>query len=131
MTQKSHPDDDAAPRWYVVHTQPACEDRASMRLVAQGYHVFCPRLRKTVRHARKSDCERYLPLVVGDGSARTLRVCAVGGMTSLLRPDAVMLRHLRGFESWGRVIEEVAVTTHRLDDIAHVQRFPCCASEGQ
>ena len=64
MTQKSHPDDDAAPRWYVVHTQHACEDRASMRLVAQGYHVFCPRLRKTVRHARKSE-NKLVPLFPG------------------------------------------------------------------
>ncbi|HEY4259658.1 MAG TPA: transcriptional activator RfaH [Schlesneria sp.] len=40
-------------RWYVVHTQPAAEYRAVINLERQGYRVFCPRLRKTVRHARK------------------------------------------------------------------------------
>lgn len=72
-------------------------------------------------NTRKSDCETYLPFVVGDGSARTLHVCANSGMTSLLRPDPVMLHHLGGFEFWARVIEEIPVTTHRLDDIAEVQ----------
>src|SRR6185437_14881751 len=43
----------ASARWYVVHTQPAAEDRAVINLERQGYKVFCPRLRKTVRHARK------------------------------------------------------------------------------
>jgi transcriptional antiterminator RfaH len=43
--------DDA--RWYVVHVQPAAEHRAAINLERQGYKVFCPRLRKTVRHARK------------------------------------------------------------------------------
>ena len=52
MIQVAHHDADA--RWYVVHTQPACEERAALHLATQGYTVFCPRFRKTVRHARKS-----------------------------------------------------------------------------
>jgi transcriptional antiterminator RfaH len=40
-------------RWYVVHTQPHAEGRAATNLERQGYILFCPRLRKTVRHARK------------------------------------------------------------------------------
>jgi transcriptional antiterminator RfaH len=55
----------AAPaRWYVVHTQPFAEDRAIARLKTQGYHVFCPRLRKAVRHARKST-GKLVPLFPG------------------------------------------------------------------
>src|ERR1041385_189942 len=64
MTQQTHPDEDGSPRWYVVHTQPCSEDRASLRLAAQGYRVFCPRLRKTVRHARKSE-SKLVPLFPG------------------------------------------------------------------
>ena len=41
-------------RWYVVHTQPRAESRAVIHLERQGYSVFCPRYRKTVRHARKA-----------------------------------------------------------------------------
>lgn len=40
-------------RWYVVHTQPHAENRAIANLEQQGYRTFCPRFRKTVRHARK------------------------------------------------------------------------------
>jgi FkbM family methyltransferase len=72
-------------------------------------------------NGRESDCETYLPFVVGDGSAQTLHVCASDGMTSLLRPDAAMLHHLGGFAFWGRVIEEVPVVTRRLDDIVEVE----------
>jgi transcription elongation factor/antiterminator RfaH len=39
-------------RWYVVQTQPHAEIRAVSNLERQGYHVFCPRIRKTIRHAR-------------------------------------------------------------------------------
>ena len=63
MIQPTSPED-SSPRWYVVHTQPCSEDRASMRLNAQGYDVFCPRLRKTVRHARKSE-NKLVPLFPG------------------------------------------------------------------
>jgi transcriptional antiterminator RfaH len=41
-------------RWYVAHTQPRAESRATVHLERQGYRVFCPRYRKTVRHARKA-----------------------------------------------------------------------------
>ncbi len=41
-------------RWYVVQTQPRSELRAVRHLESQDYRVFCPRFRKTVRHARKT-----------------------------------------------------------------------------
>ncbi len=40
-------------RWYVVQTQPHGENRTIVNLEPQGYRVFCPRISKTVRHARK------------------------------------------------------------------------------
>jgi transcriptional antiterminator RfaH len=66
MTHDTHSDTEtmATARWYVVHTQPSAEDRAIARLETQGYHVFCPRLRKLVRHARKST-SKYVPLFPG------------------------------------------------------------------
>jgi FkbM family methyltransferase len=72
-------------------------------------------------NAHKSACETYLPYVIGDGKPQTLRVCASDGMTSLLRPDAVVLHQLGGYEFWGRVTGEIPVTTRRLDDIAEVE----------
>lgn len=45
---------DLAPgqRWYVAQTLAKREAGASSQLVAQGFRVFLPQLRKTVRHAR-------------------------------------------------------------------------------
>ena len=40
-------------RWYVVFSQPNREGRAQQQITAQGFNVFLPRYRKTVRHARK------------------------------------------------------------------------------
>jgi FkbM family methyltransferase len=71
-------------------------------------------------NSRKSDAETYLPYVVGDGSPATLRVCSASGMTSLLRPDPNTAMYFRGFEDWGRVIDERPVETRRLDDIAEI-----------
>jgi transcription elongation factor/antiterminator RfaH len=40
-------------RWYVAQTQPHAEGRAIFHLERQGFSLFCPRIRKVVRHARK------------------------------------------------------------------------------
>jgi transcription elongation factor/antiterminator RfaH len=40
--------------WYVVHTQPRAEGQAMYHLETQGYRVFYPRYRRTVRHARQT-----------------------------------------------------------------------------
>jgi FkbM family methyltransferase len=72
-------------------------------------------------NARRTECEMYLPYVVGDGNSARLHVCRAPGMTSLLRPDQHMLMHFRGFTEWCEVIQEIAVSTHRLDDIAELE----------
>jgi transcriptional antiterminator RfaH len=41
-------------RWYVVQTRAHGENRALINLHRQDYHVFCPRLRRIVRHGRVS-----------------------------------------------------------------------------
>ncbi len=46
--------DETGERWYVIHTQPHAENRAIINLDRQGYRIFCPRTRRTVRHARKA-----------------------------------------------------------------------------
>jgi FkbM family methyltransferase len=74
-------------------------------------------------NARKTDLETYLPYVVGDGKAATLKVCHASGMTSLFAPDPTALNHFPEFPSWGRVIEEIPVTTCPLDEIAELGEF--------
>jgi FkbM family methyltransferase len=71
-------------------------------------------------NAHKGDLETYLPYVVGDGTSTTLKICRASGMTSLLAPDAPVLRHFPGFSEWGQVLREIPVTTRRLDDIVEI-----------
>lgn len=68
----------------------------------------------------KSNQERYLPYVVGDGSERILNVCFAEGMTSLFRPDKKVLEIFPPFESWGKVISQQKVLTKKLDSIAEI-----------
>ena len=68
----------------------------------------------------KGPRERYLPYALGDGGARTLHVCALEGMTSLLVPDPARLALFNLFPIWGTVKQEIPVTTRKLDDIAEI-----------
>jgi transcription elongation factor/antiterminator RfaH len=47
-------DNSADAFWYVVHTRARAEARALQHLETQGFYAFCPRYRRTVRHARKA-----------------------------------------------------------------------------
>jgi transcriptional antiterminator RfaH len=42
-------------RWYVAHTQPLAEAKASWHLSNQGFAVYLPRYLKRRRHARRTD----------------------------------------------------------------------------
>jgi FkbM family methyltransferase len=74
-----------------------------------------------VLNSRKSDLEKYLPYVVGDGDDATLRICRAPGMTSLFAPDPEVLRLFAGFSEWGEVVREIPVTTRRLDDVTEIE----------
>jgi FkbM family methyltransferase len=70
--------------------------------------------------AAKGPRERYLPYALGDGTHRTLHVCALEGMTSLLVPDPAHLALFNLFPIWGEVKNRIPVSTKRLDDIAEI-----------
>jgi len=69
---------------------------------------------------KKGPRERYLPYALADGTERTLHVCELEGMTSLLVPDPAHLALFNLFPTWGRVKERIPVTTRKLDDIAEI-----------
>ena len=71
----------------------------------------------------KGPRERYLPYALGDGSARTLHVCELEGMTSLLVPDPARLALFNLFPIWGSVKQQIPVTTRKLDDIAQITQL--------
>jgi len=69
---------------------------------------------------KKGPFEHYLPYALADGTQRTLHVCELEGMTSLLVPDPARLALFNLFPIWGTVKERIPVTTHKLDDIAEI-----------
>lgn len=68
----------------------------------------------------KGPRERYLPYALGDGTQRTLHVCELEGMTSLLEPDPAHLALFNLFPIWGQVKAQVPVTTKKLDDVTEI-----------
>ena len=68
----------------------------------------------------KGPRERYLPYVLADGTERTLHVCALEGMTSLLVPDPEHLALFNLFPTWGTVKQRIPVATRKLDDVGEI-----------
>ena len=71
----------------------------------------------------QTETETYLPYAIGKGGPATLHVTKAASLTSLLRPSAETATFFQRFASPGAVIEEIAVETHRLDDLDDVPPF--------
>src|SRR6266576_490138 len=76
-------------RWFLVHTQPNSEHKATLHLGAQGFRAYLPRIQKTVRHARQLRTvraplfPRYMFLILDVGRDRWLSVRSTVGVSSL------------------------------------------------
>jgi len=71
----------------------------------------------------KGPHELYLPYALADGTERTLHVCELEGMTSLLVPDPAHLALFNLFPIWGKVKDRIPVATRKLDDIAEIAQM--------
>jgi len=72
---------------------------------------------------RKGPLETYLPQALGAGGQATLNVCAYSGWTSLLQPSPAALTVFPQFQPNAKVIEQIQLLTHKLDDISEVRPF--------
>ncbi|MFL5327819.1 MAG: FkbM family methyltransferase [Gemmataceae bacterium] len=70
--------------------------------------------------SRNGDRETYLPFAVGDGSEQMLNICAVPGMTSVLKPDQRTLSLFPRFSEFGRVVGAEKIQTRSLDAISEI-----------
>lgn len=107
-------------RWYVAYTQPHAEARASLHLRRQGFRIFLPLLRKTIRHARQFRTKdapffpRYLFVELSLERDRWRSVNGTFGVSALLMdgekprpvPKAVMDELLAVAETSGLVALE-------------------------
>jgi transcriptional antiterminator RfaH len=93
MTNEFHP------RWFVVHTQPHAEAKATAHLVRQGFDIYFPRHLKRRRHARRIETvaaplfPRYLFVAVEIGAQRWRSIHSTVGVARLVcngdEPSAV------------------------------------------
>jgi FkbM family methyltransferase len=67
--------------------------------------------------------ERYLPFVVGDGDPHKLNIYCGSTMTSLFEVDLETLDLFPEFTAWTRLLKQVDVSTHKLDDIAEIENL--------
>jgi transcriptional antiterminator RfaH len=80
-------------RWFLVHTQPKSEQKVEWHLSAQGFRIYLPRYKKTVRHARQvrtvraSLFPRYLFVVLDLERDRWLSVRSTVGVSCLFTQD--------------------------------------------
>jgi FkbM family methyltransferase len=72
----------------------------------------CARLNRDSGAAR-----RYHPHAIGDGGPATFHVCAEPLTSSLLRPNEPLLKRYENLAPLCAVVEQVPMTTVRLDDI--------------
>ena len=107
-----------------VGANPIDGDPPYKRMLAAGLCEitgFEPQAEALARlNAKAGPHERYLPHALGDGTARTLHICELEGMTSLLVPDSAHLALFNLFPIWGDVKARIPVQTRRLDDIAEI-----------
>ena len=61
-----------------------------------------------------------LPYAVGDGTRRTLYLCAARDMTSLYEPNPAVMNLFHGFPIWGQVVGTELVQTVRLDEVEEI-----------
>jgi len=106
------------PRWFVVHTQPHAEAKATLHLHRQGFEIYFPRYLKRRRHARKIETvaaplfPRYVFVAVDISAQRWRSIYSTVGVARLVcngdEPTAVpdgIVEALRSREDDGGFIK--------------------------
>jgi transcriptional antiterminator RfaH len=81
---------DLHPRWFVAHTHPHAEAKATAHLNRQGFATYFPRYLKTRRHARRIETvtaplfPRYLFVAVDLAAQRWRSIYSTIGVTRLV-----------------------------------------------
>ncbi len=82
---------DFGSRWYVAHTQPHVETKASVHLARQGFGIYLPRYLKQRRHARRIEkiaaplFPGYLFVAIDTSTQRWLSIDSTTGVARLVR----------------------------------------------
>jgi transcriptional antiterminator RfaH len=100
---------DLQPRWFVAHTQPNAEAKATAHLNRQGFDIYFPRYLKRRRHARRVETvaaplfPRYLFVAIDLNMQRWRSICSTVGVSRLVcngdDPTAVPLGIVEALKS--------------------------------
>jgi FkbM family methyltransferase len=74
---------------------------------------------------------RYLQYAIGDGTTHRLHVCNESMTSSLYEPNTSLLSAFDGLEEVVRVVREIPIETHRLDDIPETANADYLKSDAQ
>ena len=78
------------PRWFVAHTHPHAENKATTHLNRQGFEIYFPRYLKRRRHARRIETvvaplfPRYLFVAIDLNVQRWRSICSTVGVNRLV-----------------------------------------------
>ena len=78
---------------------------------------------ETLEALSQGDDDRYLPYAIGDGKTHHLNIYKGSGLTSLFPIRRATLFYLMGLKRAAQRVGSEAMKTHRLDDIAEIQRI--------
>jgi transcriptional antiterminator RfaH len=117
------------PRWYVAHTHPHAEAKATAHLNRQGFEIYFPRYLKRRRHARRIEIvaaplfPRYLFVAVDLTAQRWRSIYSTVGVARLVcngdEPTAVpggIVEALRGREDANGFIKLIQGPRFRTGD---------------
>lgn len=81
---------DLHPRWFVAHTHPHAEAKATAHLNRQGFEIYFPRYLKRRRHARRIETvaaplfPRYLFVAIDLNVHRWRSICSTVGVSRIV-----------------------------------------------
>jgi len=131
-------------KWYVVHTQPNAEMKASAHLRRQSYEIYVPLCRRWRRHARKRELvlrplfPRYIFVRFDTRSERWRPILSTVGVSGLIcngdKPVSVpddIIDDIRAAERRGSFDDSRAVARLNPGDRVRIVRGPFADLAGQ
>ena len=70
-----------------------------------------------LKQSEQKDKKKFFQKAIGDGSEKTLNICAYPGWTSFLEPETEYIKKFHNFEDASKIVDKVSVKTEKLDDI--------------
>lgn len=70
-----------------------------------------------IKNLEPKSNKEFFNIAIGDGSEKTLNICAYPGWTSFLEADIEYIKKFHVFESASKIINRISLKTQKLDDI--------------